>query len=437
MLERRKELGGLIPARRAQMGLLDTPPLTAFGNLLKSSGKREISTTMAFVRLLSSLVKDADIGERVVPIVPDEARTFGMEGMFRQLGIYSSVGQQYTPHDAGQIMFYKEDIKGQILEEGINEAGAFSAWLAAATSYSTSAYPMVPFYIFYSMFGFQRIGDLAWAAGDSQARGFLIGATAGRTTLNGEGLQHQDGHSLILSSTIPNCVSYDPAYAYELAVIVQDGLRRMFQEGENKFYYITTMNENYVQPDMPQGAEDGIIQGMYLLKPSTLDGQLRVRLLGGGTVLREVEAAAAILESDYQVAADIFSLTSVNELQREGKSVQRWNLLHPEETPRVPYVSRLLGETGGPVVAATDYIKLYADQIREFIPGSYSVLGTDGFGRSDTRKKLREFFEVSREYIVIAALKALADEGQVEPALVSKAINSLGIEPNREDPFTL
>ncbi|HEY6131181.1 MAG TPA: pyruvate dehydrogenase (acetyl-transferring), homodimeric type, partial [Halioglobus sp.] len=437
MRERRLALGGLIPARRSKMDLLETPPLTAFGNHLKSSGKRELSTTMAFVRMLSSLVKDADIGQRVVPIVPDEARTFGMEGMFRQLGIYSSVGQRYTPHDAGQIMYYKEDIKGQILEEGINEAGAFSAWLAAATSYSTSAYAMVPFYIFYSMFGFQRIGDLAWAAGDSQARGFLIGATAGRTTLNGEGLQHQDGHSHLLAGTIPNCVSYDPAYAFELAVIVQDGLRRMYHEGENRFYYITTLNENYTQPDMPQGVEEGIIKGMYRLRVSSVQGDLRVQLLGGGAILREVEAAAIMLENDYQVAADVWSLTSVNELQREGKAVQRWNLLHPEDEPRVPYVTRLLRDVGGPVVAATDYLKLYADQIREFVPGTYSVLGTDGFGRSDTRRKLREFFEVSREYIVIAALKALADEGRIERVRVTQAISALGVDPDKANPLTV
>jgi pyruvate dehydrogenase E1 component len=437
MLERRQALGGLLPRRRAAMDLLETPPLTAFGNQLKSSGAREVSTTMAFVRMLSSLVKDADIGQRVVPIVPDEARTFGMEGMFRQLGIYSSVGQRYTPQDAGQMMYYKEDIKGQILEEGINEAGAFSAWLAAATSYSTSAYPMVPFYIFYSMFGFQRIGDLAWAAGDSQARGFLIGATAGRTTLNGEGLQHQDGHSHLLASTIPNCVSYDPTYAYELAVIIHDGLHRMYNQGENRFYYITTMNENYIQPEMPQGVEDGIIQGMYQFKVSTAPGDLRVQLLGCGAILREVEAAAAILESDYQVAADIWSMTSVNELQREGKAVQRWNLLHPEVEPRVPYVTRLLRDASGPAVAATDYIKAYADQIREFVPGAYTVLGTDGFGRSDTRSKLREFFEISREYIVLAALKALADGGQIENARVTQAISALGIDPDKSNPVTV
>ena len=437
MRDCRQQLGGQIPARRQHMELLQTPPLTAFENQLKSSGKREISTTMAFVRMLSSLVKDKDIGERVVPIVPDEARTFGMEGMFRQLGIYSSVGQQYTPHDAGQIMFYKEDKQGQILEEGINEAGAFSAWLAAATSYSTSGYPMLPFYIYYSMFGFQRIGDLAWAAGDCQARGFLIGATAGRTTLNGEGLQHQDGHSHLLASTIPNCVSYDPAYAYELAVIVQDGLRRMFQEGENKFYYITTMNENYLQPDMPQGVENGIIQGMYKLKDSTDKSELRVQLLGAGTILREVEAAAAILESDYQVAADVWSLTSVYELQREGKAALRWNMLHPQDEPRLPYVTRQLQDSTGPFIAATDYMKSYTDQIREFVPGSFTVLGTDGFGRSDTRSKLREFFEVSREYIVIATLKALADEGAIETARVIEAMRALGISPDKTDPLTV
>jgi pyruvate dehydrogenase E1 component len=333
-------------------------------------------------------------------------------------------------------MFYKEDIKGQILEEGINEAGAFSAWLAAATSYSTSAYPMVPFYIFYSMFGFQRIGDLAWAAGDSQARGFLIGATAGRTTLNGEGLQHHDGHSHLLASTIPNCVSYDPAYAYELAVIVQDGLRRMYAAGENRFYYITTMNENYTQPDMPEGAQAGIIEGMYLLRQATGKSRLRVQLMGAGTILREVEAAAAILEKDYDVAADIWSLTSVNQLQREGKTALRWNMLHPQEEPRVPYVTRQLQGRQGPVVVATDYIKAYTDQLREFVPGRYVTLGTDGFGRSDTREKLRKFFEVSREYIVIATLKALADEGELDATRVVEAMRALGVSADKTDPLT-
>lgn len=436
MKQRREALGGAIPTRRSEVESLDVPPLSAFESQLKSSGKRAVSTTMAFVRLLSTLIKNKSMGERVVPIVPDEARTFGMEGMFRQLGIYSSVGQRYTPHDSGQIMFYKEDIKGQILEEGINEAGAFSAWLAAATSYSTSAYPMVPFYIFYSMFGFQRIGDLAWAAGDSQARGFLIGATAGRTTLNGEGLQHQDGHSHLLASTIPNCVSYDPAYAYELAVIIQDGLRSMFQEGENHFYYITTMNENYVQPAMPEGVEEGIIQGMYPLRRGAGKKGLRIQLMGAGSILREVEAAADILAKDYQVSADIWSLTSVNQLQREGKAVLRWNMLHPEEEARVPYITRQLEGSEGPVIVATDYIKAYTDQLREFVPGRYVTLGTDGFGRSDTREKLREFFEVSREYIVIAALTALADDGLFERVQVSQAMRSLGISADKIDPLS-
>ncbi len=434
MTQRRQELGGQIPARIHKVEHLDTPALDAFSQQLKDSGKREISTTMAFVRLLSSLVKDKAIGERVVPIVPDEARTFGMEGMFRQLGIYSSVGQRYTPMDAGQIMFYKEDINGQILEEGINEAGAFSAWLAAATSYSTSNYPMVPFYIFYSMFGFQRIGDLAWAAGDSQARGFLIGATAGRTTLNGEGLQHQDGHSHLLASTIPNCVSYDPTYAYELAVIVQDGLHRMYAEGENKFYYITTMNENYPHPAMPEGVEEGIVKGIYSLRDSTFTDRPRVQLLGAGTILREVEAAAGILERDYNIAADVWSVTSVNELQREGKAVDRWNLLNPGEEPRRAYLTRQLQDREGPYVIATDYIKAYADQLREFIPGQYLVLGTDGYGRSDTREKLRTFFEVSREYIVLAALRALADEGRLEMSVVVDSMKRLGITPDKTDP---
>ena len=437
MNESRKALGGPIPVRRKDVDSLEVPPLEALGSQLKGSGKREISTTMSFVRILSTLVKDKKIGERVVPIVPDEARTFGMEGMFRQLGIYSSVGQRYTPQDAGQMMFYKEDIKGQILEEGINEAGAFSAWLAASTSYSTHDYPMVPFYIFYSMFGFQRIGDLAWAAGDSQARGFLIGATAGRTTLNGEGLQHQDGHSHVLASTIPNCISYDPAYAYELAVIIHDGMRRMYQEGENKFYYITTMNENYTQPELPDGVEEGIIKGMYCVKRATGKKKLRVQLLGSGSILREVEAAATILEKDYEVAANIWSLTSVNELQREGKSVARWNMLHPEEVARLPYVTQLLGDGGEPCIAATDYIKSYADQLREFIPGRYTVLGTDGYGRSDTRDKLRKFFEVSREFIVIAALKSLADEGSIEAEVVTEAMRSLGISADKIDPVSV
>ena len=434
MKERREKLGGQIPVRRADFDALEVPGLDSLDNQLKGSGKREISTTMSFVRTLSTLVKDKNIGARVVPIVPDEARTFGMEGMFRQLGIYSSMGQKYTPQDAGQVMFYKEDVKGQIMEEGINEAGAFSAWLANATSYSTSAFPMVPFYIFYSMFGFQRVGDLAWAAGDLQARGFLIGATAGRTTLNGEGLQHQDGHSLLLAGTIPNCVSYDPAYAYELTVIIQDGLRRMFAERENKFYYITTMNENYLQPAMPAGAEEGIIKGLYPVRKTKRRGKLNMELVGAGTILREVEAAADILEKDYKVGANVWSMTSANELAREGRATMRWNRLNPESKPRRPYVTQCLQDAKGPVVAATDYVKAYSDQIREYVPQRFVVLGTDGHGRSDTRSKLRQFFEVSREHIVAASLKALADEGQVEPSVVGKAMKTLGVAGDKPDP---
>ena len=434
MRERRAQLGGQLPARRPKAYSLPVPGRTAYASQLKSSGKREISTTMAFVRILSALVKDKEIGQRVVPIVPDEARTFGMEGMFRQLGIYSSVGQRYTPHDAGQILYYKEAETGQILEEGINEAGAFSAWLAAATSYSVSDYPMVPFYIYYSMFGFQRIGDLAWAAGDSQAKGFLIGATAGRTTLNGEGLQHQDGHSHMMAATIPNCISYDPAYSYELAVIVQDGMKRMFEDGEKCFYYITTMNENYQHPDIPEGVEEGIVRGLYKLKASAAKHKQRVQLMGAGAILREVEAAAAILETDYGVCADVWSMTSINELARDGKDAQRWNMLHPTEEPKVPYVTQQLLGTQGPFIAATDYMKAHTDQIREFVPGRFTVLGTDGFGRSDTRAKLREFFEVDRRFVVVAALKSLADEGAVDPAVVAKAIDDLGINADKPNP---
>jgi pyruvate dehydrogenase E1 component len=435
MRERRAALGGHIPSRRAQSHSLPAPAASTYASQKKSSGKREISTTMAFVRILSSLVKDKEIGNRVVPIVPDEARTFGMEGMFRQLGIYSSAGQNYTPHDAGQIMYYKEDEKGQILEEGINEAGAFSAWLAAATSYSVSDYPMVPFYIFYSMFGFQRIGDLAWAAGDAQARGFLIGATSGRTTLNGEGLQHQDGHSHVLAGTIPNCISYDPTYGFELAAIIEHGVKRMFEDQENVFFYITTMNENYHHPDMPKGVEEDIVRGLYRLRKSSSKAKLRVQLLGAGSILREAEAAAEILEKDYKVVADVWSMPSVNELAREGREISRWNLLHPDETPRVPFVTKQLADTKGPIVAATDYIKSYAEQLREFMPRRYAVLGTDGFGRSDTRRNLRLHFEVSREYIVLAALKSLADEGDLPVSKVAEARDQLGIPADKPNPL--
>ena len=424
---------------------LQVPGLDAFEVLLKGTEDREISTTMAFVRLLGILVKDKNIGKQIVPIVPDESRTFGMEGMFRQLGIFSQVGQLYTPQDADQLMFYKEDSGGQILQEGINEAGGMADWIAAATSYANHGIAMVPFYIYYSMFGFQRIGDLAWAAGDLRARGFLVGGTAGRTTLNGEGLQHQDGHSHIQASLIPNCVSYDPAFAYELAVIVHDGMRRMYQEQEDVFYYLTVMNENYAHPAMPKGAEAGIIKGMYPFstskaKPvlSKVEGaKARVQLLGSGTILREVIAAAELLQKDFGVAADVWSVTSFNELRREGLDCERWNMLHPEAKRRVSHVEQCLAPRGGPVVAATDYIKAYADQIRPYVTGRYKVLGTDGFGRSDRRKKLRHFFEVDRYYVAVAALKALADDGAVGAAEVSRAIGLYRIDPDKPNPVTV
>jgi pyruvate dehydrogenase E1 component len=437
MRKRREKLGGFLPARQADFSALEIPGLDSFSAQLKSTGKREISSTMAFVRMLSSLVKDKEIGSRIVPIVPDEARTFGMEGMFRQLGIYSSQGQRYIPHDSDQVMFYKEDKQGQILEEGITEAGAFSAWLAAATSYSNHHYPMIPFYIFYSMFGFQRIMDLAWAAGDSQARGFLLGATAGRTTLNGEGLQHQDGHSHLMANMIPNCVSYDPTYSFELAVIIQDGMRRMYQEKENVFYYVTVMNENYFHPDMPEGSAEGIIKGLYCLKPAAAKKpKLKVQLLGSGTILREVEAAAEILKADYKVEADVWSATSINLLRRDGLDCERWNMLNPEAEPRTSYVTEQLRGRQGPVICATDYIKSYGEQLRPYIESRYVVLGTDGYGRSDTRAKLRAHFEVDRHYIVIAALKALADDGQIAATVVSKAISAFGIDANKPNPLT-
>ena len=440
----RGKLGGKLPARRAKSEPIKAPELKAFDNQLKGTGDREVSTTMAFVRLLSTLVKDKEIGHRIVPIVPDEARTFGMEGLFRQIGIYSAKGQLYDPADSGQVMYYREDVKGQLLEEGINEAGSMSSWLSAATSYSVHNYPLIPFYIYYSMFGFQRVGDLCWAAGDLQARGFLLGATAGRTTLNGEGLQHQDGHSHLMAGTIPNCISYDPTYSYELAVIIQDGIRRMYQEDESIWYYITTMNENYQHPDMPEGAEEGILKGMYLLedgdskdcKVSAGKGKKasRVRLLGSGTILREVREAAQILRKDYKVAVDVWSATSINELARDGWAVDRWNMLHPEDKPKVSYVEQCLSEKDGPVIAATDYMKLYSDQIRAFVPAPYKVLGTDGFGRSDSREKLRHFFEVNASYIVVASLNELAKAGSIEKKVVSQAIKKFNLDPEKLNP---
>ncbi len=440
MRERRAALGGFLPARRRKAEPLAVPPLSAFDALLKASGEgREMSTTMAFVRILTTLVRDKTIGKFVVPIVPDESRTFGMEGMFRQLGIYSHVGQLYTPQDSEQLMFYKEDKKGQILEEGINEAGAMSSWIAAATSYSTHGIPMIPFYIYYSMFGFQRIGDLAWAAGDMRARGFLLGGTAGRTTINGEGLQHEDGHSHLQAATIPNCVSYDPTYAYELAVIIQDGMRRMYQVQEDVYYYITVMNENYEHPAMPAGAESGILKGMYLLREGKgKKGAPKVQLLGSGTILREVLAGADLLEKEYGVSADIWSVTSFNELRRDGLDVQRWNMLHPEKSPRLSHIEECLKDRKGPIIAATDYMKLFADQVRGFIPGrKFFALGTDGFGRSDTREKLRGFFEVNRHYVTVAALKSLADEEVVPQSTVAAAISKYGINPEKPNPTTV
>lgn len=433
--ERRKVLGGSLPSRKPDFEALTVPGIDSLEAVTKGTGKREISTTMAFVRVLSALIKDKKIGKRVVPIVPDEARTFGMEGMFRQLGIYSSAGQLYEPSDSSQVMYYREDIDGQVMEEGINEGGAFAAWLAAATSYTNNDYPLIPFYVFYSMFGFQRVGDLCWAAGDLQARGFLIGGTAGRTTLNGEGLQHQDGHSHILAGTVPNCVTYDPTYGYELAVIIQHGLQEMYVDMKAKYYYITVMNENYIQPAMPKGCEEGIIKGMYLLKKNSKKSSRKVvQLLGSGTILREVVEAAAILKTDFDVDADVWSATSFNELRRDGLITSRWNMLHPEETPRQSFVEECLEGAKGPVVASTDYMKSYADQIREFISGTYTVLGTDGFGRSDTRERLRHFFEVDRYFIVVAALTALVEDNVVDVGQVAAAIKKFGIDPEKVNP---
>ena len=434
--ERRKALGGYLPQRRKKAAPLEVPGVEVFKTQLDGTGEREASTTMAFVRMLTSLIRDKQIGKRIVPIVPDEARTFGMEGMFRQVGIYASKGQLYEPEDAGELMYYREDKKGQILEEGINEAGAFCSWLAAGTSYANHNEQMIPFYIYYSMFGFQRIGDFIWAGGDMQSRGFLIGGTAGRTTLAGEGLQHQDGHSLVNASTVPNCHSYDPTYAYELAVIVQDGLRRMIQEQEDVFYYITCMNENYVHPPMPKGVEDGILRGMYLLQVGG-QGKIRVQLMGSGTILREVIAAADLLKKDFGIPADIWSVTSFNELRRDALEVERWNQLHPESEPRQNYIEQALGDREGPYVAATDYMKIVPDQIERWVPGRFVSLGTDGYGRSDGRAALRQHFEVDRRFIAVSALKALADDGSLDQQTVVEAIRAYDIDPDRPDPVTL
>jgi pyruvate dehydrogenase E1 component len=433
----REALGGYLPKRRAKSDVeLVVPPLSEFEAQLKGSGQREISTTMAFVQILTKLMRDKSLGKRVVPIVPDESRTFGMEGMFRQFGIFSQVGQTYRPQDADQLMFYKEDKHGQVLEEGINEAGAMAAWIAAATSYSASNQPMIPFYIYYSMFGFQRTGDLAWAAGDMRARGFLVGGTSGRTTLNGEGLQHEDGHSHVLAATIPNCISYDPTFGYEVAVIIRDGLRRMVGEQQDVFYYLTLLNENYEHPAMPEGAEAGIVKGMYLLKAADPEAKgHKVQLMGSGAILREVIAGAELLQKDFGIAADIWSVTSFTELAREAQEADRWNLLHPGETARVPYVTAELSKRGDtPVIASTDYMKMFAEQIRPFAGRTYRVLGTDGFGRSDYRRKLRSHFEVDRHYVVAAALRALADENKLPSTKLAEAIVKYGIDPEKPTP---
>ena len=438
--ERRQALGSYLTRRREKAAPLEIPPLAAFEPLLKASGEgREVSTTMAIVRLLNILLKDKQIGKRVVPIVPDESRTFGMEGLFRQIGIWNQQGQNYVPEDHDQLMFYKESKTGQVLQEGINEAGAMSDWIAAATAYSVHNEQMIPFYICYSMFGLQRTMDLYWAAADQRARGFLIGGTAGRTTLNGEGLQHEDGHSLVLSGLIPNCISYDPTFAFEVAVVMQDGMRRMFQEQEDVFYYLTVMNENYEHPDMPAGAEQDIIKGMYQLKKGASGGKHRVQLLGCGTIFREVIAAAELLKQDWNVDADLWGCPGFNELARDGNDVARWNLLHPQETPRQSHVEKCLDNAPqGPVIAATDYVRLYAEQIRPFINGRrYVTLGTDGYGRSDTREALRSFFEVDRYWVTVAALKALADDGAIERSQVAEAIAKYGIDVNKPNPLTV
>ena len=432
--ERRETLGGYLPDRSFELESFKIPKLDFFDVLLKSSGEKENSSTMAFVRFLSLLIRDKEIGPRVVPIVPDEARTFGMEGLFRQMGIYSSSGQLYEPEDSDKVMWYKEDIKGQVLQEGINEAGAISDWIAAATSYASHNVTMIPFYIYYSKFGFQRVGDLAWAAGDMQAKGFLMGGTAGRTTLAGEGLQHQDGDSLIVANTIPNCISYDPTYAYELAVILRDGMFRMYEKMENVFYYITLMNENYTHPEMPKGSEEGIIKGMYHLK-TVGKSSIEVQLLGSGAILREVEKAADMLEKDWGIMSNIWSVTSFNEITREAQSIDRENLHNISKSKKTPYITKCLAKASGPVIAATDYMRNYAEQVRKYIPVHYEVLGTDGFGRSDSRKELRYFFEVNADYIVFVTLNALVDDGILDSKIINKAVKKLNIDLNKSNPM--
>ena len=436
LIESRKKLGGPLPSRSSKWNPIKPPPLSNFSSILKGSGGKEMSTTMAFVRILSTLARDKQIGRNIVPIIPDEARTFGMEGMFRQLGIYAPFGQLYEPQDSESVMWYKEEKNGQILEEGINESGAFSSWLAAGTASSHYGINMIPFYIFYSMFGFQRIGDLAWAAGDIRARGFLMGATSGRTTLNGEGLQHEDGHSHILAATIPSCCSYDPSFSFELAVILQDGMRRMYEEKESIFYYITVTNENYPQPEMPKGCEEGIRRGLYLFQQAKGEGK-KVQLMGSGSILQEVLAAAELLKKDWDVSADIWSAPGINQLSREGAECERWNRNHPGEKPKAAYVTGQLEGRDGPVIFSTDYIRAYPEQLRRFIPNPLTVLGTDGYGRSDSREQLRRFFEIDRYYIVLAALKGLADQGDLDKAIVVKALKKYKIDPEKPNPMTV
>ena len=438
MKARRAELHGFVPQRLKKFtNKLEIPSLTEFESITKGSGDREISTTMAFVRILNILVKDKNIGKQIVPIVPDEARTFGMEGMFRQIGIYSNEGQKYVPQDRDQVAYYKEDKEGQVLQEGINELGAMGSWAAAATSYSVNDVPMIPFYIYYSMFGFQRTGDMAWAAGDLRARGFLVGGTAGRTTLNGEGLQHEDGHSHILANTIPSCISYDPTYGYELAVIVQDGINRMYGEKqEDVFYYLTTMNENYKQPAMPEGVEEGILKGIYKLDTVDAANDYKVKLLGSGTILEQVRQAADILASEYGVKSDVYSVTSYNEITREAQDVERYNLLHPDEEDKTPYVTTVLGEDkDNIIVSATDYMKIYSEQIRAYVKGSFKTLGTDGFGRSDSRANLREHFEVDANFIVYTTLYLLVENGKLDKKVLNEAIAKFKINPNKINPL--
>ncbi len=438
MRAKREALHGYMPTRLPQSSEeLPAPPLKSFAAITKGSGDREISTTMAFVRVLTVLLKDKQVGKRIVPIIPDEARTFGMEGLFRQVGIYSSQGQKYVPQDADQVAYYREDKEGQVLQEGINELGAMASWLAAGTSYSTNDLPMIPVYIYYSMFGFQRVGDMAWAAGDSQARGFLVGGTAGRTTLNGEGLQHQDGHSHIQAGLIPNCISYDPTYGYEVAVVVQDGMRRMGEEQENVFYYLTVMNENYAQPEMPKGSEEGIIKGIYQLeKVGTAKSKLKVKLLGSGTILLQVREAAALLKEKFNIASEVYSVTSFNELGRDGLDCERYNMLNPTKKEKVPYITQVLNDGfDGPTIAATDYIKSYVDQVRAFVPGQYKVLGTDGFGRSDSRANLRHHFEVDAKFIAVGALHELVKSGDLDKKVLSAAIKEFGISGDKLNPL--